>query len=279
MEAFKKTLRNEVSADRLNVLKPLTPEEVKAILADGPSSEQMELMKAELKKINDFIAAYGDENANLGRRDELINALISNKTRSSAIKKINDEIEKGINFITDQTGLTLSKYGTDKDKFLYTVLKNFDPSVKYPCGLSGSVEQRIEDCSNIESSVSGSFVLVTRTKEFKEVKKDTKSGLLWGDRLPTTMNNYDAMKACKADLAEVGGVVSGTWRLPTMEEYIEANINGIKSALPNMNSLWWSSSVDRSSDEIAWLFDDINGEVYDGFRDDDDGYSVRCVAR
>ena len=288
VESFKFALRNQVSADRLNILKPLTPEEIEAYLKDGPSTSQIESMVLELDKINAFIKSYGAENANLVRKEELISALKSNYTKIRVIKKINAEIEKAIANIADQSSLTLTKYGNEKDQFLYTVLKNFDPTAIFPCGLTGTVDDRIKDCSYQESSTNGGFVLVTRTKEFKEVQKDTKSGLLWGDRLPTTMSYDDAMKACKANLAEVGGVVSGTWRLPTIEEYKDANINGIRTALPNMYDWWWSSSVGRDSwdewDDFAWVFGGDDGDVSQDYyrvgssysRND---YAVRCVAR
>jgi hypothetical protein len=279
VESFKQAIRNLVSTDRLNVLKPLTPEEVKAYAKDGPSSSQIEALVIELDKINAFITTYGAENANLVRKEELITALRSSETRVSAIKKINTEIEKALNLIADQTKLTLTKFNTDKDKFLYTVLKNFNPSQKFPCGLKGSVDERIKDCSYQLTSENAGFVLVTRTKEFKEVHKETKTGLLWGDRLPSIMNHYSAEKACNAGLAEVAGINGGgTWRLPSKEEYEEAEKNGIRKALPNMNYWFWSSSMLRDVSNLAWLFNGVIGSTdYDIYRNNLD--SVRCVAR
>lgn len=279
VDSFKQALRNLVSTDRLNILKPLTAEEVEAYAKDGPSSEQIEKLVTELDKINDFIENYGAENANLVRKEELIKALRSSETRVSAIKKINSEIEKAVNLITDQTKLSLAKFSTDKDQFLYTVLKNFNPSAKFPCGLKGSVDERIKDCSYQLTSEKEGFVLVTRTKEFKEVHKEISTGLLWGDRLPSTMTHYAAEKACKADLAEVAGINnSGAWRLPSKEEYEEAEKNGIRKALPNMNYWFWSSSEHRSYSDVAWLFSGGNGGAdYDVGRNYD--VSVRCVAR
>lgn len=145
------------------------------------------------------------------------------------------------------------------------------------CGLTGSVEDRIVDCSYQSDSVKGSFVLVTRTKELKEVRKDTKSGILWGDRLPSTMNHYDALKACKADLPEVGGIGGLTWRLPSIEEYKVAETDGIRSALL-MSGWWWSSSVSSNYSSDAWVFNGFYGNVFDGYRNSDFD-SVRCVAR
>jgi hypothetical protein len=278
VESFKQSIRSLVSIDRLYVLKPLTPEEVEAYSKDGPNSDQIEAMVIELEKINNFIAVYGAENANLLRREELVKALRSQETRVSAFKKINAEVEKAVNLIADQTKLTLTKFNSDKDQFLYTVLKQFNPNQKFPCGLKGSVDERIKDCSYQLTSETEGFVLVTRSKDFKEVHKEVSTGLLWSDRLPSTMSHYSAEKACKADLKEVAGISGVTWRLPSIDEYKEAEKNGIRKALPNMNYWFWSSSVLHSNSSGAWLFSGYYGDtVYYVFRNDDD--SVRCVAR
>ncbi|MFZ4715886.1 MAG: DUF1566 domain-containing protein [Bacteriovoracaceae bacterium] len=281
VESFKQAIRSLVSTHRLNVLMPLTPEEVQAYAKDGLSSDQMEAMVIELDKIYAFITTYGAENANLVRTEELVKALCSQETRENAIKKINSEVEKALNLITDQTKLTLTKFNSDKDQFLYTVLKNFNPSLKFPCGLQGSVDDRIRDCSSQLTSQKEGFQLVTRTEEFKEVHKDTKTGLLWGDRLPSTMSHDNAEKACMADLAEVAKISEFAWRLPSKEEYEEAEKNGIRKALPNMNYWFWSSSVNLKNSSEAWVFQGNYGRMdyifrYDFYQED---ISTRCVAR
>lgn len=277
VESFKQAIRNLVSTDRLNVLKPLTPTEVEAYSEDCPNSDQIEAMIIELEKINDFIAAYGAENANLVRKEELVKALRSQETRISAIKKINAEVEKAVNLIANETKLTLTKFNSDKDQFLYTVLKQFYPNYKFPCGLKGSVDERIKDCSYQLTSKKEGFVLVTRSKEFKEVHREVSTGLLWSDRLPLTMNHTNAREACKEDLKEVAGITGVSWRLPSIDEYKEAEKNGIRKALPNMNYWFWSSSMYLHYSYFRWLFMGKEGST--------DGYpvssreSVRCVAR
>ncbi len=264
------------------MLKPLTPEEVDAYNKNEPSLDQIEKMGIELDRINAFITAYGAENANLVRKEELVKALRSSSTRVDAIKKINVEIKNTFTLITSQTKLTLAKFNTDKDKFLYTVLKNFDPTQKFPCGLKGSVDERIKDCSYQLTSEKEGFVLVTRSKDFKEVHKEVSTGLFWSDRLPKTMNHYSAEKACNSSLKEVAGISGVTWRLPSKEEYEQAEKNGIRKALPNMSYWFWSSSVHRNNSDYAWLFNGYDGFVDYYYRSDGndyDYYSVRCVAR
>lgn len=292
VETFKQAIRNLVSIDRLQVLKPLTAEEVKAYLTDGASSDQIEAMVTELEKINKFIATYGAENANLVRKEELVKALRSQESRISAMKKINSEIEKTVSLIADQAKLTLTKSSTDKDQFLYTVLKQFGSNPIYPCGLKGSVEERIKDCSYQPNSEKEGFVLVTRSKDFRRVYKELSSDLIWSDRLPFTETQFDAEKACNS-LKEVAGIAGKTWRLPSKEEFEQAERNGIRKALPNMQVWYWTSSV-RDDYNFAWVFVGGIGNEYPDYRILDvktylDGktfsaarksdYSVRCVAR
>jgi hypothetical protein len=145
-----------------------------------------------------------------------------------------------------------------------------------PCGLGGSIEERIRDCSYQSDSEKEGFVLVTRTKELKEVYKELKTDLLWSDRLPKTMDHFSAEKACNSSLKEVAGI-NKSWRLPSKEEYEQAEISGIRQALPNMNYWVWSSSLRNVIQDSAWLFDGSSGGDYYVNRKYNKG-SVRCVA-
>ncbi len=276
VETFKQSLRNLVPTDLLNALKPLTPEEVEAYSKDGLKSEQVEAILIELEKINNFITVYGAENANLVRKDELLKALSSHETRISAIKKIKDEVEKTVNLISDQAKLTLAKSSVDKDQFIYTVLKQYDPNQKFPCGLDGSVDERIKDCSLLPTSSRAGFVLVTRLKNFKEIHKELSSGLLWSDSLPNDMDFGSASVVCNSILKEFAGISDVTWRLPSIKEYREAEKNGIRKAFPNMQGWFWSSTVDRYETDHAWQFVGDNGDTQTFFKVFD--ADVRCVA-
>ncbi len=281
VEHFKQSLHNLVSTDQLNVLRPLTPEEVEAYNKDDSNSDQVEAMMIELEKINNVISFYGAENANLVRKEELVKALRSQEMLVSVIKKINAEVEKTVNLIADQAKLTLIKFNPDKDQFLYTVLKQFNPNEKYPCGRKGSVYERIKDCSYQLTSEGEGFVLVTRSEDFKEVYQEISTGRLWSDRLPLIMNHNNAKTACNADLKEVAGIsgVTWRWRLPSIDDYKYAENNGIRATLPNMNYKYWTSSTygGRFVNDGAWLYNGLNGqklyEFMPGFE-----YSVRCVA-
>jgi hypothetical protein len=146
-----------------------------------------------------------------------------------------------------------------------------------PCGLEGTVEDRIKDCAVQDGSVHGNFTLVTRTTEFKEIYLDEKSKLLWSDRLADGMTHFKAQESCKSDLAEVVNVKGLTWRLPSIDEYKEADKNGARAALPNMSDWFWSSSVVRDNSYYAWAFVGHSGDVDYGKRSYY-YYLVRCVA-
>ncbi len=280
LESFKQSLRNMVSTARLNVLRPISPEEIEIYIKGGPSSKQIEAMVIELEKINNFIANYGNESANLVRKEQLVNALRSNEARVRVINKINAQIEETVNLIADQTKLTLTKYKSDKDNFLYSVLKQFNPNLKHPCGLEGSVDQRKEECSFQQSSRKDGFVLVSRSMDFKEVYQEVSTGLLWSDMLPTTLSHYQAEKACNSSLKEVAGITGLEWKLPSIDDYKQAELSGIRTALPvlsNMGYFFWTTEVHHSNTKFAWLFMADDGDFIALARMYSDYGLVRCI--
>lgn len=275
IEAFKQAIRKVVSTGRLNFLQPLTPDEVKAFVQDGPTPEQVQIVQDELDRINAFIANYGDPNSTTLRREELLLSLRNSATRMSAIKKVNDEVERAISLIANQTELTLVKYNPDNNQFLYTVLLNFDPSQKVPCGISGPVAERIRDCSDQPTSKTEHFVLVTRTNDYMEVHKDTQTGLLWSEVLPATMRHHEAQAACNGNLKQVAKLTSFAWRLPTDEDYKEAEQNGLRRAMHFHGDSTWSATIYNPS--FAGAFLDGFGWVAEAQRS---GWrAVRCVAQ
>lgn len=141
------------------------------------------------------------------------------------------------------------------------------------CGLLGGVEDRIKNCDFKKNG----FALVTRTEEGIEIHKDLESGLIWSDRLPSTMSHYDAMKACKFVHEEVAGIEGRMWRLPSIDEYKEVERKRIRESIPNMNYMFWSSSVREGMPRFAFLFSGGSAFSYYSYRSDK--YPVRCVAR
>jgi hypothetical protein len=248
---FRMVLRTNVTNIGLNGLKPFTPDEAKAFGKYKITENQVELMKKqfanlpkEIERINAFIATYGPENAE-GIKEELLSRQKSYEDYLSVLKKIDAEIEKGINFITDQTTLSLKKSSTDKEQFLYTVLKKFDPETKVPCGLDGTLNERIKDCSYQPDARKGKFVLLRRSKDFSEIYMNTRNGQLWSDFLGGEYPQKEATPACNNN-PEIRGLLERTgykWRAPRIEEYVDAEADGIKEALPHIQYWQWSESI------------------------------------
>ncbi|HXH73461.1 MAG TPA: hypothetical protein VNJ08_00750 [Bacteriovoracaceae bacterium] len=111
------------------------------------------------------------------------------------------------------------------------------PAFAEPCGLQGSVDERIKSCAKVKDN----FILVTSTSDGREIYKDSKSGLIWSSRISVEMNHYGSQKACPSELLE-SKILDLKWRLPTLREFEQAADHGIKTALPNMNHSFWTST-------------------------------------
>jgi hypothetical protein len=72
-------------------------------------------------------------------------------------------------------------------------------------------------------------------------------------------------------------VPSVKWRLPTIEDWKLADVNGIRKVLPNMDTWFWSASSYSSVVDYAWGFYGGNGSLSSYVRSVD--FSVRCVGR
>ena len=148
---------------------------------------------------------------------------------------------------------------------------------KRPCGLTGPISERIENCSYQEKS-KYSLVLVTRTPELEEVYKDLATGLVWSDRLPSKMNLTMADKACRSSDLSQKGHIKGSWRLPTVEEYGYAS-ERLLPILPGMygddENYWFWTSTTRMN--FALVYKGAAGERgYEYIKSNKTG-SVRCV--
>lgn len=137
-------------------------------------------------------------------------------------------------------------------------------SVGVSCGLKATIAESIKDCSRQKSSTQGGFVLVARTKDSKEIWKDTKSGLIWSNQLILEMTSHEAKKACEEGSPELVKLLSVSWRLPFIEEYKEAEGNEFRLALAGMDHYFWSATVRRDMSQNGWLFNGNSGTVIDG---------------
>lgn len=97
--------------------------------------------------------------------------------------------------------------------------------------------------------------------------KDESSGLTWFPENPGRYNHKETM-----DLE------NDKQRLPTKEEFEEAEKHGIREVLNMFNKWYWSASVHPSYSYYAYDFSGGDGDI--GYDSRDDSYvSVRCVGR
>ncbi len=164
-----------------------------------------------------------------------------------------------------------------------------------PCGLSGSIAERIADCD--ESRVTrGGWVwrLVTRTASGSEVWMEPVDSVIWGEALRTVepamkglMTYSRSLSACRCDLDENGRIYSMTWVLPTSEDYDRANSMGMREVLPNISEEFWTETsyyVPRTWRNISQFSPRPNrADTYDGrdglvWRDYPERlHRVRCI--
>jgi hypothetical protein len=151
-----------------------------------------------------------------------------------------------------------------------------------PCGLKGTIEERIKECAQVK----GTFALVAVSEKGTAIYEDTKSKLIWGDRIAMDFNQYGSQKACSGEATEYQMLDTLKWRLPTIRELEEAAAHGIKAALPNMEHSYWSSTPVLTKKTRRRRARAVGVYLWDGFEERTgtgdnlkDAASVRCVAR
>lgn len=91
-----------------------------------------------------------------------------------------------------------------------------------------------------------------------------------------TPGAYDSMKGGMR-LTATATSPSVAWRLPTMNDYQLANVNGLRFPKPMLLSLW-TASVVSDGRNYAFTFWNDTGGMYISLRDDI-GQGIRCVGR
>lgn len=112
--------------------------------------------------------------------------------------------------------------------------------------------------------------LLSRTLTNKETWLDQTSTLIW---LPEEPKTYTYIKALKLETNEK--------RLPTMQEFKQAELHGIREILASMeNKQFWFASIHSGNiDNVdsAWAFNGNNGNIGYDYPRSLSG-SVRCVS-
>lgn len=175
------------------------------------------------------------------------------------------------------------------------------------CGAAGTfsgVAARIQDClqkngdkatwngSNNGSSGEGTWQLVARLDNTKEIWMDARTGMVWSD----IMNNGDLVSEfnwCKASGSEASATATATvdcntlaagesvcvnavlddigdqiqWRLPTRNDFLQADIDGARFVLERAgtNGLWTATlKAGVAGRNEAWVYQTSNGTLMSG---------------
>ena len=116
----------------------------------------------------------------------------------------------------------------------------------------------------------GTVVITTKGFEFSRVENgwlDSKTKLTWFYPEPKKLNQYEAMEKYN----------SPSKRLPTKEEFEDAEKHGFREVLEINSSLFWSSSVNPNRADCAYVFNGSNGDIHYGYRDSY-GEAALCVS-
>ncbi|OFZ56408.1 MAG: hypothetical protein A2428_15670 [Bdellovibrionales bacterium RIFOXYC1_FULL_54_43] len=91
---------------------------------------------------------------------------------------------------------------------------------------------------------------------------------------PTWLTTNAAYTASKGGMGRAS-TPSVVWRLPTIYDYKQADIDGIRFVLPNMHYNFWTATVRASARANAWTFIGQTGEQMNATRST--VYPIRCV--
>lgn len=151
------------------------------------------------------------------------------------------------------------------------------------------------------NSGEGNWFLVVRTSTGKEVWYDQRTQMLWSDNLGKADNwckasgnteNVSGVIDCDSDNSlsddlcgdnttaykEAKGNLEAlvTWRLPTRSDWLTADINGLKFAISDSDTDYWSATGSQRDLAKAWIYNAHTGLSMIDSRSKND-YSVRCI--
>ena len=171
------------------------------------------------------------------------------------------------------------------------------------CGNTQSnVKERVGNCSSLPESSKNSntdvrWNLVSRfldeeSNTYNEIWQDSNSGLVWTNPLTNFYTHTQAIQLDAAGqvLAETAcqsadgdkasnGIEEKTFGIPTAEEFIEAEKNGMESIVPHYHTRLWTSSIRMINGYEAWRFQHEDGHLIMDDHRPHIRMQVRCVGR
>lgn len=178
--------------------------------------------------------------------------------------------------LANTTDAKIKRTPSSAAEFEYIYENMYDNYSAYgnpPCGLSGTINERMKDCSQFAGTDKDDFFLITRTKGNKEIYRQFSNRIIWSYKLPSAYDFHGASNAC-ASLKNVAGIKNLAWRLPNQDDYLKAQRSGLLQKIPDMKAWFWTSSIHLA--HWGWQLDGFNG----GFENFElaSRASVRCVA-
>ncbi|OFZ82717.1 MAG: hypothetical protein A2583_05060 [Bdellovibrionales bacterium RIFOXYD1_FULL_53_11] len=272
------------NADKLN---PLTREEIEKFRTAVPGYDKIvearkQALDAKLARIKKFIEMYGgDEKSQADARDteKLLTAVRQELTTAKAGAKAIGKVKKIIDDVVDKISsskFTFVSSNKSSDTAMYTLLKNQYDGSREECGtdeiLNGTSPGKPEDGSGKAGRAARLYnVFVT-------------------DAFAAAITDAQRIKDCsvikeKACITEEArrasaGISGKSFGLPTIQEYRDAESNGIREVLPNIyRYLFWTASLVPYASGFAYGFDGRFGSSSGSDRRDYVEYPVRCVGR
>lgn len=181
------------------------------------------------------------------------------------------------------------------------------------CGLDASLKtmaQRLRDCATKNpnhyewkgvanaTAGEGTWKLVARALDNQEIWLDETTGFMWSYVITTTSNWCQAAGNTQGPVVEGGldcselhdsitrcegaallGIPASeiAWRLPTRNDYLQADLNGARFVLPRTNVAVWTATVSSGNRETAWSIFPQTGLLTAQTRSTQMG--VRCLGR
>lgn len=179
------------------------------------------------------------------------------------------------------------------------------PKVTCGSGIFTGVTARIADCAtkNADKAIwegfryaasgEGTWQLVSRMDTGKEIWIDNRTGMVWSDTVVNRESGATEFDWCKAAgnnqsptptltidcntqaagesacvnlvMDEIGDQIQ--WRLPTRNDYLQADLNGARFVLnrENINGLWTATMKSETSGRnMAWIYNSKDGTLTSG---------------
>ena len=124
------------------------------------------------------------------------------------------------------------------------------------CGLTGTTQERVSDCSRAPDSEVEHFKLALRTNTGNKVWLDMSTGILVGGILPSKLSFVDAQKSCR-DLSSMIGFSSAlTFRVATISELTKLLPNRLTAIAESRHKEFLTSD----HNEDGWI-NVLNGDT------------------